>query len=171
MSKQDFSSSAGKWMIGLSWIVILGLLTLFFSKILDKQYNPNQNVNTSILGDGTKEVVLNSSRHGHYIASGEINSHKVVFLVDTGASFVSIPERLANKIGLTKGTPGIAMTANGNVTVYETVLDRISVGDIVLHDVRANINPGMHGEEVLLGMSFLRNLSLTHAQGQLTIRQ
>lgn len=158
-------------MIGLSWVVILGLLTLFFTKILDRQYNPNQNVQTNVLTDGVKEVILDSSRHGHYVATGQINSRDVVFLVDTGASFVSVPEKLAGRLGLEKGAPGVAVTANGHVTVYETVLDQVSLGDIVLNDVRGNINPGMRGDEVLLGMSFLRNLSLTHEDGKLTIRQ
>ena len=167
----NFIDKAGKWMIGLSWVGILGLLTLFFSEILDRQYNPNQSIHTSVLSDGAREVILDSSRHGHYVAAGKINDEDVVFLVDTGASFVSVPERLASKIGLVKGVPGIAMTANGNITVYETVLDRVSVGDIVLRNVKGNINPGMRGEEVLLGMSFLRDLTLTHEQGKLSIKQ
>jgi aspartyl protease family protein len=167
----NFINKAGKWMIGLSWLVILGLLTLFFSKLLDKQYNPNQSIQTSTLSDGAKEVVLDSSRHGHYVATGKINGKDVVFLVDTGASFVSVPEGLANKIGLVKGAPGVAMTANGNVTVYATILDQVSLGDIVLYNVKGNINPGMRGDEVLLGMSFLRNLTLTHERGELSIRQ
>ena len=158
-------------MIGLSWVVILGLLTLLFSKILERQYNPNQNIQTSILADGAREVVLDSSRHGHYVATGKINNQEVVFLVDTGASFVSVPASLANKLGLVKGAPGIALTANGNVTVYATTLEQVSVGDIVLYNVKGNINPGMRGEEVLLGMSFLRDLTLTHEQGKLSIRQ
>jgi aspartyl protease family protein len=45
------------------------------------------------------------------------------------------------------------------------------VGDIVLRNVKGNINPGMRGEEVLLGMSFLRDLTLTHEQGKLSIKQ
>ena len=158
-------------MIGLSWVVILGLLTLLFSKILERQYNPNQNIQTSILADGAREVVLDSSRHGHYVATGKINNQEVVFLVDTGASFVSVPASLANKLGLVKGAPGIALTANGNVTVYASTLEQVSVGDIVLYNVKGNINPGMRGEEVLLGMSFLRDLTLTHEQGKLSIRQ
>ena len=73
--------------------------------------------------------------------------------------------------GLEKGNPQTASTANGNVTVYSTLLDQISVGDIALYNVKANINPHMDGEEILLGMSFLRNLSVTHEDGKLSIRQ
>ncbi len=170
-SDNDFSRSAGKWMIVLAWIVVLGLMTFFFSKILDQKRNPNQNVSTYVLEGGQKEVVLKSSAHGHYIATGKINQQKVVFLVDTGASFVSVPEKVAIKVGLKKGAPITASTANGNVTVYATILESISVGDIVLNDVKADINPHMKGEEILLGMSFLRKLSVTHEDGTLTIRQ
>ncbi len=173
MSEQekDFSHSVGRWMIVLSWVAAIALMTLLFTNILDKKYNPNQNVSTNINHDGSKQVVLQSSRHGHYIASGKINTQPVVFLVDTGASFVSVPEKVANKVGLKKGHPATVTTANGNITVYTTILDEISIGDIVLYNVRADINPHMQGEEILLGMSFLRNLSVTHEDGMLTIRQ
>ena len=168
---QDFSRSASKWMIVLAWVVVIGLMTAFFSKILDQKRNPNQNVSTHVLEGGQKEVVLKSSTHGHYVASGKINQQKVIFLVDTGASFVSVPEGIARKAGLKKGAPITASTANGNVTVYSTILDSISIGDIELNNVKADINPHMKGEEILLGMSFLRNLSVTHQDGILTIRQ
>lgn len=173
MSKEqkDFSTRAGKWMIVLSWVVALGLLTLLFSNVLDKKHNPNQQVQTHQLADGSKQVVLKSSRFGHYLVTGKINDKKVVFLVDTGASFVSIPEKVANRIGLTRGVPVIANTANGEITVYATILDSINIGEITLYDIRADINPYMNGEEILLGMSFLRGLSVTHENGQLTIRQ
>lgn len=169
--EKDFSRSAGKWMIVLSWVSAIALLTLLFTNILDKKYNPNQNVSTHVFEDGSKEVILQSSRHGHYVAAGRINSHPVVFLVDTGASYVSVPEDVANKAGLKKGRPYTVTTANGDIIVYATVLDEISIGDIVLYDVRADINPHIDAQEILLGMSFLRNLTVTHEDGTLTIRQ
>ena len=170
-SPHDFSRSAGKWMIILAWIVVIVIMTAFFSKILDQKRNPNQNVSTYISEGGQKEVVLQSSRFGHYVASGKINNENVVFLVDTGASFVSVPEKVAKKAGLQKGAPITASTANGNITVYSTILNSISIGDIELTNIKADINPHMKGDEILLGMSFLRNLSVTHEDGTLTIRQ
>jgi len=173
MSDQEnsFSAKTGKWMIVLSWIAAIGLLTLLFTNVLDNKRNPNQSLSTQVLDNGSKQVVLESSTHGHYIASGKINNKPVVFLVDTGASFVSVPERVADRVGLKKGNPQTAATANGNITVYSTILDQISLGEITLHNIRADINPHMDGEEILLGMSFLRNLSVTHENGKLTIRQ
>ena len=42
-----------------------------------------------------------------------------------------------------------AQTANGVVTTYLTRIDRVRLGDIVMLDVRAHINPGMSGDELL----------------------
>ena len=168
---KNFASKLGNWMIVLSWAAAVGLMTLLFSNVLENKRNPNQNISTQVITGGQKQVVLESSRYGHYLASGKINGRPVVFLIDTGASFVSVPEGVANRVGLEKGNPQTASTANGNVTVYSTLLDQISVGDIALYNVKANINPHMDGEEILLGMSFLRNLSVTHEDGKLSIRQ
>ena len=74
-------------------------------------------------------------------------------------------------MGLEKGAPLLVSTANGEVTVYATTLDEVRIGDIKLSDIKADINPHMSGEEILLGMSFLRYLSVTHQSDQLTIRQ
>lgn len=169
-NKPDFSASTGKWMIILAWVAAIGLVTLLFSNALDKKYNPNQNISTSYAGT-TKEVVLQSSRHGHYVATGAINNSPVIFLVDTGASFISIPENVANKLQLQKGAVMRSTTANGEISTYATNLNQVSLGDITLQDVRATINPFMDGEEILLGMSFLRQLEVIHKDGELTIRQ
>ncbi len=173
MSNQNhnFTTKIGKWMIVLSWVAALGLMTLIFSNVLESKRNPNQHVSTQVLENGSKEVVLESSTHGHYIASGKINQKPVVFLVDTGASFVSVPAGVASRVGLKKGASQTALTANGSIKVYSTVLDEISLGDITLYNVRADINPHMDGDEILLGMSFLRSLSVTHENGKLSIRQ
>lgn len=166
----DFSAT-GKWMMILMWIIGIALLTQFFSKILDHKNNPNQNLSTLELEDGSKQVVLKASRHGHYVANGTINGERVLFLVDTGASFVAIPENVAQRLRLQKGAPMTVMTANGRITTYNTRLQSISLGDITLYDVQAGINPHMKGEEILLGMSFLRNLSITQENDTLTVRQ
>ncbi len=168
---EDQNKQLGKGMFIIAWVLIFGMLVWFFGILETNKRNPNQNLSTQKLSSGEKEVVLESSSYGHYIATGKINDTKVTFLVDTGASYVSIPANVAKKIGLIKGAPMLVSTANGNITVYSTMLDEVSIGEIKLFDIKANINPHMHGGEILLGMSFLRDLSVTHAGDQLTIRQ
>lgn len=160
----------GKIFLNLSWIILLIGLTVFFQDTLEKQANPNQ-APQSLSVNGATEVVLKRNHQHHYVANGFINNTPVTFLVDTGATHVSIGVRLAEKIGLEKGYEGIAHTANGTTTTYATRLDSLRLGDITFHDVRASITMGMRGDEVLLGMSALKDVELVHRNGELTIRQ
>ncbi|MGI9334732.1 MAG: retropepsin-like aspartic protease family protein, partial [Gammaproteobacteria bacterium] len=84
---------------------------------------------------------------------------------------VSVPAGLARRIGLERGMPLQTHTANGTITTYRTRLASVVLGDIELGNVRASINPHMQGDEVLLGMSFLRNLELVQRDRTLTLRQ
>ena len=157
-------------MIILGWIILLGLLTLFFSRFLSQQKNPNQNPELTQT-NSFKEVRLQRNRYGHYVISGKINDKPVTFILDTGATNISIPERIAQRLSLKKGFPMPVDTANGQIDVFATTLDRVSLGGIELQDINANINPYMEGDEVLLGMSFLKYLDFSQEGDQLLIRQ
>ncbi|MBL1432402.1 TIGR02281 family clan AA aspartic protease [Gammaproteobacteria bacterium AH-315-C21] len=161
----------GQWMIYAMWIVVLLGLTYFFSGVLDKQRNPNAHVAGRVSAEGNPEVVLQRNRYGHYVANGKINGHDVIFLLDTGATDVSIPEQVAQRVGLRRGAGHSAMTANGTVQVFATQLEQVELGSIKLKKVRASINPHMGGEEILLGMSFLRQLDFSQTGKQLTLKQ
>jgi len=165
------SGRVGAIMTVLAWIVVLGLLSAFFGGWMEKRHNPNQQVQTEVRADGAREVVLRQNRAGHYVANGAINGHRVTFLLDTGATSVSVPSSLAGPLGLKRGAPQRANTANGTITTYGTRLDEVQLGNIRLENVRADINPHMQSEEVLLGMSFLRKLEFTQRDRELTIRQ
>lgn len=158
-------------MIYASWLVILGLLTLYFHRWIDQQDRPNRQLASAVTVDGVREVSLQRNRVGHYVSPGFINGHQVEFLIDTGASDVAIPAPLAADLGLRRNTPIDYQTANGVVQGYTTVVERIELGDIVLHNVRAGITPATKTSEVLLGMSFLQDLEFTQRAGILTLRQ
>jgi len=167
----DNSKRLGKIMIIVAWVMTLGLLTMLFNKILDRQYNPNQQLQ-SMAGDGeVREVVLKRNKHGHYVASGQINGEPVIFLLDTGATHVAVNEELANKLQLQRGKRFISQTANGKVNSWGTMLDSVKLGSVTLSNVRASILPSMGGNDVLLGMSFLKHLELIQRGNTLTIRQ
>ena len=160
----------GKGMIYVAWLLLLGLLFMFFNYMSEKQYNPNQNV-TSNNNNGIREIILQSNRYGHYVSNGNINDQPVVFLLDTGATRVSIPESVANRLNLTKGRPLETNTANGIITTYNATLDKVAIGAIELKSVRASINPHMLGDEILLGMSFLKHLEWNQRGNTLILRQ
>lgn len=165
----DNTSKAGQIMVYLAWILFLAVLTFGFKNYLDQQNNPNQNTSTE-WKDNTAEVRLKQNRYGHYVVNGKINNQPVTFLLDTGATLISIPENIANQLQLKKGYPAQSQTANGTITVYSTRLDLVSIGKIELKDLRASINPHMSGDEVLLGMSFMRHLEMTQKGNELIIR-
>lgn len=158
-------------MIVAAWLLLLGILTAYFSGWLERRENPNQLVAGATSVDGVREVLLEQNRWGHYVVTGKINGHPVKFLLDTGATNVSVPERVATKLGLEAGHQQTVETANGAITTFFTRLDQVDLGTIQLSHVRAHINPHMDSDEVLLGMSFLRHLELIQRDGRLTLRQ
>ncbi|EIJ42825.1 clan AA aspartic protease, TIGR02281 family [Beggiatoa alba B18LD] len=167
----DTPNRLGKGMIVVACLLCLGLLTVFFNHILEKKHNPNTRVQSTHALDGGIEVVLTRNSIGHYVAQGFINQQAVTFFLDTGATQVSIPLHIANKLGLERGLPMQVGTANGTITVYSTRLAIVALGDIVLRDISASINPQDTGDDILLGMSFLRQIEFTQRGNQLILRQ
>ena len=174
MSKQDHiqeQKRMGTAMQALAWLVLLALGVFFFSDYLDKQYNPNQSLQTRYTDDGIREVVLQRNKFGHYVTDGQINGRPVTFMLDTGATGVAISEAMASYLGLERGRAFPTQTANGMSTSYAVTLDQVNVGAIELSDVPAGITPGLQTEEILLGMSFLKHIEFTQRGDTLTLRQ
>ena len=161
----------GTVMAGIAWLIIMVMLTGFFSGWLDRQVNPNQHVTTAINGQGQREVVLKRNRSGHYVADGTINGVAVTFLLDTGATGVAISPAVARAAGATRGRPIALRTANGTAQGFLTELNRVTLGDIEQYGVPATISPGLATKEVLLGMSFLKHLELVQKGDTLTLKQ
>jgi aspartyl protease family protein len=160
----------GKGMILLGWVLALGLLTAYFNSWLKDRENPNRRPNSSSI-HGINQLILERNYQHHYLTEGTINGTSVTLLVDTGATTVSVPAHLAPRLGLKPGATQISSTANGTVETRMTVIDELKMGTISLYDVRASINPGMQNDEILLGMSALKNIEFTHKNGVLTLKQ
>lgn len=168
-SEQNTVDSSAKWMVVLAWIFGIGICVWAFSGLLERQANPNMSVESSRIGNSI-EVQLKQNRQGHYVANGKINGETVTFLVDTGATSVSVPAHLGNKLGLRPMGRGIARTANGNVEIAFTSIDNLQLGEISLNNVEASLNPGMRDDHILLGMSVLRQLEFTQRGEWLILR-
>ncbi len=163
--------SIGTFMVVVMWILFLILLMSFFEGLIDKQTNPNQSLNTQYTEAGVREVELQRNRYGHYVTDGSINGHHVVFMLDTGATGVAVPQHIAIDLQLKAGAAIQLQTANGVVTGYASKLDSVAVDGIELKDVRAIINPGDDSDQILLGMSFLKKIEFTQRGDVLILRQ
>ena len=132
MSEQAPGKGVGRVFMIVAWCAGLYLAAQFFGRWEQRQENPNTEV-TSQQGEGYIEVKLLGNVQGHFVASGRINNVPVEFLLDTGATDVAIPGELANKLSLKRGAPVNLNTANGVSTGYRTHLERLQLGDIVVH--------------------------------------
>lgn len=121
----------------------------------------------NILSDGLptekKSVRIPRDRTGMYRTVGFINGIQVNFLVDTGASQVAMNETTAAKVGLQYrllGQRARVSTASGQSSAWAMKLKRVNVGGVELKQVDGLVIQGAGPNEVLLGMSFLRQLKM-----------
>jgi aspartyl protease family protein len=166
---RETPDTIGRSMVFLSWIGALALFTFLAQDWLHDAYNPNQSPVTHDDATGIRQIVLKRNRYGHYVSNGRINGQDAVFMLDTGATDVVIPEELAANYGLRRGPAYQTGTANGTIEVYATRLDTIELGPIRLYNIQAAINPYMEGDEILLGMSFLKHLKFNQQGDELII--
>ncbi|MFP4063031.1 MAG: TIGR02281 family clan AA aspartic protease [Halochromatium sp.] len=169
-SPNDGPSRLGKAMLFGAWIAATALIAMLFQNYLDRRENPNQNLVSEVGPGGVSQVVLRQSIGGHYVASGTINGEPVIFMLDTGATMVSLSRQLARRLDLPMRPGGMSKTANGMVQTWITHLDSVSLGGLTAHNLRATVLPNFPGDQVLLGMDFLKRFELIQRGGELTIR-
>ncbi|CAM3851909.1 retropepsin-like aspartic protease [Vreelandella rituensis] len=158
---------SGLGMMLLFWVLLMGVGTWWLQGGLEDMFRPNaQLVNAA---PDNEPVTLKRNRAGHFVAPGYINGEPVRFLLDTGATYVAIPASLAEELGLKSGRSAWFNTANGRVEGSLTEVEEIALGGIRLRNVKGSISPGMEGDTVLLGMSFLNHLAIEIRDGEMLL--
>ncbi len=154
-----------------------GVLCLLFFMFLGALLYPLTNVQGPTLNAQTPKIQMNNegaqvtlidgNERGHFVFIGTINQVPVKFFYDTGATDIAIPQSVANYLRLKEGRRTNFHTANGMGYGFDTILDTVAIGHIELSNIDATITPGMDGDEILLGMSFLKQLDILHSEGKL----
>jgi aspartyl protease family protein len=109
-------------------------------------------------------VTLRAGSHGHFEARAEINGKPVDVMVDTGASLVALSYEDAQRAGIYVKDSDFTQrtqTANGIARAAPVILERVSIGDITIRNVRASVAERGRQNVTLLGMTFLSRLSRT----------
>jgi aspartyl protease family protein len=121
---------------------------------------------------GGNKIVLTAGSGGHFLTSGSINGHAVQFMVDTGATDVSLGAGEAERLGIDyrHGQVVRGATANGIVNLYRVKLASVRIGDVEVHDVDASVLPANAGP-ILLGNSFLTRFQMTRFNDQLVLER
>jgi aspartyl protease family protein len=127
-------------------------------------------VSTATPASSGGRVTLTADARGHFETIGTINGASVRFLVDTGASMISMGIDDARRVGIDylKGQKGFSNTANGVAPVYRVKLDTVKVGEITLNGVDGLVHESSM-PFVLLGMSFLNRLEMNRQGDSLTL--
>lgn len=136
---------------------------------LGTSYRTTASTETTSVGN---KVVVTADSHGHFTVNGLVNgAASVRFLVDTGASVVSISVDDARRAGINylAGERGFSQTASGIAPIYRVKLDTLKIGDITLYNVDAAVHTSGKLPIGLLGMSFLNRMEMKRDGSMLTL--
>ncbi|HZP20870.1 MAG TPA: TIGR02281 family clan AA aspartic protease [Bauldia sp.] len=112
--------------------------------------------------DGSVESVsFTRAGGGHFAVRASVDGKPVLFMLDTGASFVTLTNEVAAGLGIDTGrlrysTP--MQTANGPMRAASVTIDTLTVGPIERHRMAALVAPPGALDVSLLGMNFLNTL-------------
>lgn len=115
------------------------------------------------------EIIVPVDRDGHYYVVGEINGQPVKFLVDTGASYISVGSDFARRADLPRGVSGFFNTANGNVEGRIVRNQQVRADIFEVSGVTIAVLPGK-SEHGLLGQNFLQYFEVSQSAGKLKLR-
>lgn len=119
------------------------------------------------------EVRISRRLDGHYYVGGSINGRHVEFMVDTGATVVSMNSSDGERLGvdLRSAQKGAVGTAGGVVEAHFVDVPQITVGGITVPLVKVAVLEGEFPQQILLGNSFLTRVNMTQESGVLVLRK
>ena len=117
----------------------------------------------------SREVEVSASRDGHYYLEGAVNGTAVRFLVDTGASYVTIGAADAAKASVAGGYPAMFNTAAGQIEGRVVPSQTVRAACFEVSGISVATNPGLD-DTALLGQNFLRRFEITQTRQTLRLR-
>ena len=108
--------------------------------------------------DKENKIIINISQDQHFYIQAKINQKDILFLVDTGASDITLAKEDAKKVGinLNKLTFNrLYQTANGKSWGASTIIEELNIANSSFKNVNISINQNQMGTS-LFGMSGLR---------------
>jgi len=139
----------------LFWMLMLGGLTL-----LALAYTSRPTLNGASLQ-------LNADRSGHFQISGSIRQQPVNFLIDTGATTITLPESMRTTLGVNCERAVQSHTANGIARGCSAVLEAIDVGAYRLPGIEVMFLPNLNN--ALLGMNAISRFRMSQQSGWLSL--
>lgn len=148
----------------IGWLLIIALVALLFNFTMFRSKAPL--INTTEAGT---QIIVYRDRDYHFRIAGTINGVEVTFLIDTGATSIAVPARIADAAQLIHLSEVSTETANGSAIGYLTKIDKVEIGTITFNNAAAIIVPNMDSNQVLLGMNILKHLHIQQTKDTLII--
>lgn len=124
-------------------------------------------IDSSAPNADNQPMVLSQGAGGHYYIDGSINDNFVNFIVDTGATTVSLPITMGQSANL-KCIQQVQMkTGNGVSMGCVTMIQKLKIGSITMHSVEAVLMPNLG--QPLLGMNVLKQFRVEQENGQMRL--
>ncbi|GKT20735.1 retropepsin-like aspartic protease [Acidovorax sp. SUPP3334] len=152
----------GLWGILAFWLAVMGVLYVAMDHFLKPR-------GASVTAEGA--LVIPRHRDGHFRVAGTVNGQPVMFMVDTGASLVSVTDALARKAGLSGGERTQFRTANGTREGRVVAADSVTVRSLAVSGLRVGTGyTGDDEEDALLGQNFLQHFDVEIGRDRMVLR-
>ncbi|MDD4977044.1 MAG: TIGR02281 family clan AA aspartic protease [Gallionella sp.] len=112
-------------------------------------------------------LVLRQQGNGHYMVTGAVNGKPLNFIVDTGASAISLPRDLAYMANMSCTEQIKVQTANGSSSACMGIISKLKIGPYLLRDVPAFMAPNLN--QPLLGMNVLQRFRIEQDNGEMRL--
>ncbi len=131
----------------------------------------NTSVRIGLPTVGTQAHLISSG--GIYSVTGSIDQQLAEFVVDTGASYVTMSPQNAKRLGLDYSNAQKVMvnTAKGKTTAHVFNIKSVRVGGIELRNVQAAVVHEFESNRILLGLSFLNKVEMTQKNGLMVLKK
>ncbi len=116
-------------------------------------------------------VSLYADQAGHFFGYLTINGGSFKYVVDTGATNVTLNsnDAQAAKLDYKQGRKVNMATANGVVPAFTVTLNTLKIGTIILNNVDATVIDGSSPPFILLGMSAQNRLNIRRENSIMTL--
>ena len=115
------------------------------------------------------ETVVSMQPDGHFWVKAAINGHEQQFMIDTGATYVSLTRSAAAEAGISADPAGMPIelgTANGTMIARMGRADTLRFGSIEARGLEVVIAPDDAGDTNVIGMNLLSRLTSWRVEGR-----
>lgn len=113
------------------------------------------------------QLKLKQNASGHYLTEGNVDGRPLIFVVDTGASHVSLPEKDAHDAQIYCDKTININTANGKSSSCTAKAKKLQFGSFAVENIDVVIAPNL--TQPLLGMNVLQLFKIEQDKGEMTI--